>query len=321
LARDVLIVWPEPQLYVERLGEAFPELRVSVAADWEAAAAHFATTEILITHGFGLTSDAVRRMPRLGWIQCLLSGIDQLAAARASRPGVLVTSCRGIHATQMSEVALLHMLALSRQTVVTERNRVQRHWAQPQVVTALERKTVVIVGTGVVGTRLARVCRGLDMTVHAVSRSPRPIEGVARVFAREQLLEAVAGADYLVLALPHEAETHELIGRDVFEAMKPTAFVVNLARGGVVNEAELIQALSGRQIAGAGLDVTATEPLPADSPLWEMDNVFLTPHIAGRSDRYNEQALTVVVPNMERYLAAQYDQLVNLIPGTGTGPV
>jgi phosphoglycerate dehydrogenase-like enzyme len=176
----------------------------------------------------------------------------------------------------------------------------------------LEQKTVVIVGMGVAGTRLASVCKALEMTVYGVSRTDREIDGVDRMFDREQLTAAAAAADYLVLALPHDSDSHELIDAEVLAAMKPTAFLVNIARGAVVDEQALVAALETGALAGAGLDVTAPEPPARDSPLWRLDNVVLTPHIAGRSDRYDEHALEVVIPNVGRYLNGERD-LLNVI--------
>jgi D-2-hydroxyacid dehydrogenase (NADP+) len=310
---ELLVVWPQPELYVSRLTDEFPSVRVRGAVDWNSAPADLEGTQILVSHGRGLSDERLAQMPHLAWIQVLSSGTEHLAALRSGRPDLLMTSCSGIHGPQMAESALLHMLALSRAMALVARERLDHVWAAPDVVTVLERKKVVIVGMGTTGVRLARICSVLDMTVHAVSRSPRPIEGVERFFGREQLVEAVSGADYVVLAMPVEDDTRELVGRELLEAMKPTAFLVNIARGAVVDEPALIEALRSGEIAGAGLDVFAVEPLPADSPLWGMDNVFITPHIAGRSESYNERALEVVVVNLERYLAGAVGELRNVI--------
>jgi D-2-hydroxyacid dehydrogenase (NADP+) len=310
---ELLVVWPQPDLYVSRLSELFGGVRVRGAVDWDSAPSDLEGTQILVSHGRGLSDERLAQMPRLAWIQVLSSGTEHLAALRAARPDLLMASSSGIHGPQMAESALLHMLALSRGIGAVGHGRVDHVWTVPEEVTALEHKTVVIVGMGTSGLRLARLCRALEMTVHAVSRSARPIEGVERFFGREQLVEAVAGADHVVLALPFEPETTGLVRREVLQAMKPTAFLVNIARGGVVDEPALIEALRSGEIAGAGLDVFATEPLPADSPLWDMDNVFITPHIAGRSESYNERALEVVVYNLQRYLAGAVGELRNVI--------
>lgn len=310
---EILVVWPEPDLYVERLGSAYPDMRVRGAADWSSAPDDLAGTSILLAHGRGLGSELLARMPKLAWLQVLMSGTEHLAGVRSERPELLISSCAGIHGPQMTETALLHMLSLGRGELLHPSIRAERRWAASAAITALECRTVVIVGTGTSGLRLARLCRMLGMTVWAVTRTPRELEGVDRCFAREQLLEAVAGADYVVLAMPVDDDTRGMFGRAAFAAMKPSAFLVNIARGAVVDEPALIDALQSGEIAGAGLDVFAVEPLPADSPLWEMDNVFLTPHIAGRSDRYNERALEVVTHNLACYLAGEPGEMRNLI--------
>jgi D-2-hydroxyacid dehydrogenase (NADP+) len=260
-----------------------------------------------------LNVELLARMPKLAWLQVPMSGTEHLADLRERRPDLLITSCAGIHGAQMSESALLHMLALSRSIVRGGRARAEHRWDQDGEVTVLERKTVLIVGTGTTGQRLARLCALLEMTVWAVTRTPRAVEGVERCFGRSELLDAVAGADYVVLAMPVEDDTRQMFGREAFAAMKRSAFLVNLARGAVVDEPALIEALRAGEIAGAGLDVFAVEPLPTDSPLWDMENVFLTPHIAGRSDRYDEQALEVVTHNLTRYLAGEREQMRNVV--------
>lgn len=126
-------------------------------------------------------------------------------------------------------------------------------------------------------------------------------------------MEAVRDLDYLVIAIPYGPETEGLVGAEVIAAMKPTAILVNLARGRVVDEDALVDALREGRIGGAGLDVFATEPLPPDSPLWVLDNVLVTPHLAGWSDRYVEQALTVVEPNLRDYLAGERGRLRNVV--------
>lgn len=309
----LVVAFREPEFFAERLASMFPKLEITATRDWDAVAAELGQAEILVTHGVGLTGEMVTRMPKLAWIQSLLSGTDQLAPARVARPDLLVTSCRGIHGVQMTEMALLHMLALSRGIVHLERNRATRTWER-LVQLSLEQKTAVIVGMGQAGTRVARICKALDMTVYAVTRTNRPLEGVDRVFMREELLVAARDADYLVLTLAHDADTHELFGAEVFAAMKPGAFVINIGRGGLIDEPALIRALQSGQISGAGLDVTAVEPLPDDSPLWEMENVVLTPHLAGRSDYAEERALAIVAANITHYLEGEVERMVNVVP-------
>jgi D-2-hydroxyacid dehydrogenase (NADP+) len=251
-------------------------------------------------------------MARLEWVHCLISGTDQLRPALEERRDILLTSSRGIHGPQMSEMALLHMLWLNRQAGRMHRNQLVHVW-EAWEQRALDGKTVGIVGLGAIGERLARVCKALDMTVYGVSRTDRPVDGVDRVFDRSQLVDVAGQVDFLVLVLPRTADTEDLVDAEVLAAMRPTAFLVNLARGGVVDEDALLQALRDGRIAGAGLDVFATEPLPVDSPFWDLENVLVTPHVGGRSDRYGQQLLTIVEPNLRRYLAGDRKDMINVV--------
>ena len=252
-------------------------------------------------------------MPQLEWIQCLISGSEHVQRALDGRSDVLVTTAKGIHGPQMSEMAIFFMLTLAREGPRLFRNQAAARWERiPQRV--LERKTVGIIGLGSIGGHLARMCKAFAMTVHGMSRSGRAVQGVDQVYQSDDLLQVAADVDFLVLTLPATAETMHLIDSRVLAAMKPSAYLINLARGQVVDEAALIEALRSGSIAGAGLDVFEQEPLPSTSPLWAMENVVITPHIGGGSDLYLDAVLEIVEHNIERYLAGVRDEMVNVVP-------
>lgn len=315
----LLVVDPNAERYKAALTEAFPEVEITAARSYAEAEPRLADTEVLATMGVPLpgahfTADVAARMPRLAWVQCLLSGPEHIRRGLAGRDDVLVTTAAGIHGPQMSEMALLHMLALARSLPAILRNQQARTWERmPQLI--LQSKTVGIVGTGAIGTHLAGVCQAFGMRVYAFTRTVRSVPGADRVFPREQLAQVAPELDFLVLVVPGDAEGRGLVNGDVLAAMKPTAFLVNLGRGAVVDEDALIKALREGAIAGAGLDVFTVEPLPADSPLWEMPNVIVTPHAGGHHDRSTEQVLTVLGPNLRAYLNGHSDQMVNLVAG------
>lgn len=308
----VLVVLPDAEDYASDLRPKFPDLTFICAETYDDAAAHLDSADVLVATGVGLTPEIVTTMDRLRWIHCIISGTDQFAAARAARPDVLVTSTKGIHGTQMAEMAILHMLALSRQVVQLEANRRLHLWEAPEQ-RVLEGKVAVIVGLGAAGRRLAQVCQAFDMTVVGVSRSTESVGGFDRIVPRQALPEVAREADFIVLVVPSSAETRHLVGRGVLDAMKPSAFLVNLARGGVVDEEALIETLRSGGIAGAGLDVTAGEPPADDSPLWSLDSVFLTPHLAGRSDRYTERALVILESNLRSLVDDRREDLINVV--------
>jgi len=316
----VLVVDPRADWYESTLNARFDRIRVSKARSFEEAAEEeLGRAEVLVTLGVPLmgvhfTADVAARMPRLKWVQCLISGYEHIKHALAGRDDVLVTSAAGIHGPQMSEIALLHMLMLSRGVRTMLRNQDGNVWQRvPQRI--LEGQVVGIVGMGAIGMHLARICKALGMTVHGVSRTEREIEGVDRVFPREELTAVASQVDYLVLVVPAEPKTTHLVNASVLAAMKPTAYLINMARGSIVDEEALIAALEREEIGGAGLDVFAVEPLPAESPLWALPNVTITPRTGGLHDRYAEQTLAVLEPNLTYYLDGRTDQMINVVGG------
>ncbi|MGH3493113.1 MAG: D-2-hydroxyacid dehydrogenase [Sciscionella sp.] len=306
---QVLVLDWRPNEFTETL-ERFPHVTFHVTTSLDEARPHLDTADVLVTVGHDVTSQVIGQMPALRWMHSLISGTNWATAALEHRPDVLLTSTRGIHGQRMAEAALCHMLCLAREVPRSVRNQDRRRWERWDSV-LLAGKTVAIVGMGVIGEQLARTCSALGMTVLGVSRTQRPVEGVADIFARDELPLVAAQADFLVLTVPLSADTQHLIDSRVLQAMKPTAYLVNLARGAVIDTAALLAALHDGTIAGAGLDVFDPEPLPADSPLWGLDNVFMTAHIGGRSDGYIADAMLIFEPNLRLWLDGDHASLLN----------
>ncbi|MFP6761903.1 MAG: D-2-hydroxyacid dehydrogenase, partial [Rhodospirillales bacterium] len=297
----ILIVDSEFQKYQEFLEPRFPEVDFTYAVDGEEALTHVPETEVIISIAHWFTKEVAQRAKNLKWLQCNITGTDHLIASLADRRDIILTSGRGIHGPQMTEVTLLHMLALYRQVRRLAKNQETHTWDRflPYV---LENRLVAIMGLGAIAEHMARCFKALGMTVYGISRTNRKIEGIDKVFSRDDLTEAVKDADFLIALVPFNLETQNIIGAKVFYAMKPSACLINVARGGVVDEAALIDALKNGEISGAGLDVFEESPLPNNSPLWDMENVFITPFTGGRSDKYAERILTVIEPNIRAYL-------------------
>src|SRR6185295_2573716 len=250
--------------------------------------------------------------PKLKWVQALTTGVDSLVAPGVLPPHVLLTSTRGIHGPQMSELAFLNMIALNRDFRKMQRNQAEGKWDQwNQPI--LEDKTIVIVGLGILAEHLAERCKLFGMNVIGVSSGRAKAPHFDEVHPRTELVKLAARADFLMLLVPYSKETHHLINRDVLAAMRPTAFLINLARGGVLDEAALIEHLQAGKIAGAALDIFSKQPLPPDNPLWRMPNVIITPNIGGRSDRFVEQTLQIVEPNLQAFLDGRLKDLCNLV--------
>lgn len=308
---EVLVVDWRPREF-DVVAEQFPDVRLTAVPTWEQAEPAVETAEVLVTVGHGFTPELAARMRSLRWMQSMISGTDTAQRALAARPDVVLTSARGIHGPQMTEAAIFHMLCLSRDVRRSMRAQEERRWDawDPHV---LHGRTVGIVGVGIIGEQLARACRAFGMRVVGVSRTARPVDGIDKIVARDELAQAAAEVDFLILTLPLTADTRHIVDARVLEAMKPTAFLVNLARGGNVDTDALVAAIRAGAIAGAGLDTFDPEPLPPESPLWELDNVLITAHMGGRSDRYVDGFLKVFEPNLRRWLAGDVDSLENVV--------
>ena len=249
---------------------------------------------------------------KLKWIQALGTGVDNIVDLPSLGPEVLVTNIRGIHGAPVSEATLAFMLSLARDMPRSVRAQEQSKWERwPSAL--LAGKTVGILGVGLIAEYLAPVCKALHMTVIGISGSPRPAAGFDRMVARADLVKVAPELDFLVALAPLSAETRNIVGEKIFAAMKPSAYLVNVARGGVVDEPALIKALEAGQIAGAGLDVFSQEPLPADNPLWKTKNVTIFSHLGGYSLGYEDRAMPTIAGNMAKFLAGDLKSMVNIV--------
>lgn len=244
----------------------------------------------------------------LKWIQFATVGID--TAAEAGLPeGVVVTNVRGVRTGILSSHAIALMLGVMRGIHRYQPFREAHQWGREEMFPFLvppEEGTMVLAGMGEIGRDIARKAKAFDMTVIGVSRAGEAGGDFDRVVRREALREVLPDADVLMLALPYDPSTHHLVGAAEFAAMKPTAVVVNIARGPIIDEAAMIAALRDNRILGAGLDVYETEPLPSESPLWDMDNVLMEPHLAGQGGMAQRRRLRELFEdNMRRFLAGE----------------
>jgi len=308
----VLILDMNAQQYREHLARRFPTVEFHAVQDAKQAEPVIAGIEVIIALGHHIPNALISAARNLKWIQALTTGTDTLTAPGVLPPHVLLTSTRGIHGPQMSELAFLNMIALSRNFRKMQRNQAEakwEQWGQP----ILDGKTIVIVGLGLLAEHLAERCKLFGMHVIGVSNGRSDAPHFDQVVARSELVKVAARADFLMLLVPYSKPTHHLVNREVLAAMKPSAFLINLARGGVLDEAALIERLQAGKIAGAGLDIFSKQPLPPDNPLWRMPNVIITPNIGGRSDKFVEQTLTVLVPNIAAFVEGRLKDLRNLV--------
>jgi len=299
--------------YRDRLQERFPEVPMTLVDHHSKVGPHIGTADALVTFTPMMTPKILAQAPKLKWIQTLGTGVDNLIDQPTLRKDVVVTNVRGIHGPPVSEAALGTMLALARNLPGAVRGQDAREWRR-WPAQLLHDKTVGIFGVGLIAEALAPICKAFGMTVVGVSSAPRSVAGFDRMHSREELLQAVGDFDFFVLLTPLTAATRNSIDAKVLAAMKPSSFLINLARGGVVDEAALIEALREKRIAGAALDVFNQEPLPPDHPFWAMQNVIITTHQGGFCDVYIDYALPTVETNMRAFLNGDIDGMINVVP-------
>lgn len=254
--------------------------------------------------------------PALRWVQVHSAGVDSLIrhplflrAEQAGRP-IALTTAAGVHGPNISEYVLMMMLAFAHRLHRAFEMMQRRVWSHDRIAflpDELYGATVGVIGYGGIGREVARRCQAFGMRVLVMRHSGRaaPAQAGIEFVARDNLRALLSASDYVALAVPLSPQTYHLIDRDAIACMKPNAVLVNIGRGDVVDEAALIDALSEKRIGGAALDVFHREPLPADSPLWRLDNVILTPHIAGITPKYDERAGALFAENLRRHIAGE----------------
>ena len=310
----ILLTFPEPirKVYRDGLAEAFPQLKIDMVDHHSKVDPYINEANILVTFGAHMADHVLEKATNLKWIQALGTGVDGIVDSPALRDGVIVTNLHGLHGASVSESVLTAMLALSRNLLRAVRSQDAGRWDRFPV-NLVKGKTVGILGVGVIATELAPRCQALGMTVIGITSSPRSVPGFDRMVSRDELLDVAGELDHLVLLIPYTSETDGIVGSAVLKRMKRSAFLINVARGGVVDQPALVEALQAGLIAGAALDVFAEEPLPDGHPLWKMPNVLITPHMAGFHAGYPDEALPIVIENIRHFLAGDIDGMINMV--------
>jgi len=293
---------------LEQMFGSFPQVSFVLVREAAALTTVLGDAEILIVNNRSYTPANAKLIcdhgRALRWIQFTTSGIDN-AAKHGLPAGVVVTNMSGLRAFAVAEHALMLMLALVRRLRVTERARASDYWVREDVTPSMDNlagKHLVIIGLGEIGQQIARKAKAFDMRVSGVSRTDT-LPNFDRVRPRTELISACAEADIVAVAAMHDASTDKIISRGAIGAMRPSAYLVNVARGQLIDEPALTEALRNGKIAGAGLDVTATEPLPGGHPFWAMDNVILTPHVGGAGSQGVGGGLaSIFADNLRRWL-------------------
>ncbi|MEM7116988.1 MAG: D-2-hydroxyacid dehydrogenase [Chloroflexota bacterium] len=281
----------------------------------ESVAERLPEADVLVTSGFW-NNGLFKAAPNLRFVQSVSAGIDQYDQALFRARGARLASAAGVNANAVAQHALALILSFAR-LLHTGRDNQHRQLYRGMISDPAQRedelggKTILIVGLGRIGRRLAQLAKAFEMHVIATKRTPERDTGVAdAVYPPSELPNLLPQADYVVLTCPLTPATENLIDAQALAAMRPDAYLINVARGRVVNEPALIASLQAGQLAGAGLDCTWEEPLPSSSPLWAMENVIITPHSAGETRQYEAKVIDILLENLERLWRGE-TQLVN----------
>jgi phosphoglycerate dehydrogenase-like enzyme len=295
------------ELYRAQIQEIAPDMRLLVTEDRKEMEAVLDEIEIAACQ---FPRDLLLEARNLRWYQQWAAGADWLL----DHPEVVdldfvLTNASGVHPIPITEHIFALLLAFARMIDQSVRYQTLGEWMPDELkknVFELADKTMALIGVGAIGERTAQVARAFGMRVLGVRRNPQVgMPGVETMVGPGELLDVLPKADFVVVTAPLTAETRGMIGERELRVMKPTAYLVNIGRGGIVDEGDLIRALEEGWIAGAGLDVFEEGPLPESSPLWGMENVIVTAHYAGFNPHYDERAMAIFLDNLRRYRAGE----------------
>jgi phosphoglycerate dehydrogenase-like enzyme len=306
-----LDLWIAPEWFADRLRKEFPQLEVVRMTTYEGIEKELADADVVFT--FSLRPEQFREATRLRWIHSPAAAVHQFLFPELVKSDVILTNAREVHGPVVAEHVMALIFALAKRIPQSVRFQQEHIWGQEilweehaapaEVAGAI----LGLVGLGSIGRNVAKRASALGMKVigvreHANSEKP---EFVHEVLPSSRLNEMLGRADYVVLAAPVTAATRGMIGREQIPRMKPEGYLINVGRGPLIDEAALIEALRQRKIAGAALDVFDQEPLPADSPFWDLENVLITPHTAGMTTKLWERHHSLFSENLRRFLRGE----------------
>jgi phosphoglycerate dehydrogenase-like enzyme len=316
--KTLLIRFPLPDQHVQRLRTRFPDLDVAVAPEDEDFRRLLPLADAIV--GWGLSAEELAAAPNLRWIQTIGAGVEGVILPEMAARGIILTNNSGVHAPNIAEHLMAMILAFARRLPFQIRGQLAHEWRDTsgrQGLFELGGQTLLVVGLGDIGQALAQRALAFGMNVVGVRRRDRgSVEGVSEVVGFDALPRVLLDAHQVAICLPLTRQTRGLFDRATILRMRPGAFLYNIGRGPIVDTKALVESLQSGHLGGAGLDVTDPEPLPADSALWDMENVIITSHTSGATPRYWDRAIVVLESNIERFrLGAELLNVVDLEMG------
>ncbi|MBO8156368.1 MAG: D-2-hydroxyacid dehydrogenase [Bacillaceae bacterium] len=299
--------------HVQSIKDAAPNWEIVYGKEPEQWLSHLKDAEIIAGWPKQDIRTFIDENQNLKWIQNWAAGINALPLESIKNKNIWVTNASGVHAYPISETIIGLMLAWTRKIHTYIRNQLQKKWHHEHMRLEIHTKTIGIIGVGAIGQETAKIAKAFGMHVLGLRRTGKPFEHVDEMFTPDRLHEMLEKCDYVVMTAPLTKETEYMLKEEHFQVMKSSAFFINISRGRTVDEKALIHALQSGEIAGAGLDVFDNEPLPEDHPLWEMENVIITPHTAGSTEHYNDRMVyDIFLPNLKAYIKGKQPP-INLV--------
>lgn len=291
------------------------ELHVPFASNIEEVHAYLPKTEALVGFPRDLEAISLRSAPQLKWMHSFSAGMERVLTPELKASNIMASNSSGVHAIPIAEHVLACILIFAKKFYQSFQNQQQKIWQPVEGMTEIRDSTLMVVGLGKIGKEIAKVANGTGMKVIAVDQALRQAQGkpefVQEFYGVDELNRVLPQADYVVIALPYTQHTHHFFDMEKFRMMKKSSVLINIGRGGVIHEKELIEALQNGVIAGCALDVTQEEPLPSDSPLWRMNNVVITPHHSSRTKKRMDRTIDLLCEHIKAYLRG--DRLPNLV--------
>lgn len=304
---NILFTAKIPEKHHVTLSTTFPEQSFIFSKSIEEAEHYLSNTEILVMYSSGLTESMIEKAANLKWIMALSAGLEKMPLAAIARKNILVTNARGIHKIPMAEYAISMLLQVYRQEKIIIANERNKHWDNSVRVQEISGKTMLVAGSGSIGQEVARLAKAFRMKTIGISRSGRPLAFFDKIHTVSEMENVLPEADFVVSVLPSTAETKYFFTYEHFELLPSHAVFLNMGRGDAVKTADLLKAVQQEEIAHVVLDVFEEEPLPANHPFWQEENITITPHMSGLSPHYVTRALEIFHENLHTYLEGKND--------------
>ncbi|MGM0410706.1 MAG: D-2-hydroxyacid dehydrogenase [Bacillota bacterium] len=312
----ILIDFDLDNSYVEKLKEINEDIEVVVTSKKEEIKKEIVDSDVLFDLR-GVDLEDIKSANNLKWIQSWTAGVDKFMTGELrdyiADNQIILTNMSGVHSNIIAEHSLGFMINFSRRFCEFNELKKEKTWDELKVG-QLENRTVTVVGFGSIGREIGKRAKAFHMNVIGVNRDGSGDYNFAdEIYSQDNLLKALKKADYVVAIMPLTEETKGMFGKEEFSVMKKSAYFINMARGEVVDEEVMIEALKNEEIAGAGLDVFYKEPLPEDSELYELDNVLMTPHVGGVFPEYNKKAIKIARENLEKFFIGSKEKMINKV--------